>query len=291
MEDENNDIVPIRYLSLNLSPNVGVDDILVGVRVVPVGREGDTVIGRTLNYGEPDPGDAIIVRPGEKLLFPVGNLTITIQDIERENFPESYGYAPVANMVWTWFQCGASSDEELFRFLVAAARRLDTAHNLCADALNNLGSRPGEPFMKTRARMYKALGYAELMCIALNRAIRMIKVVPSKFPISDSELTIPEKLDAIFPALKDIRDALEHIEERVFSISGTRGRKHPDALTIFDQSDFASHGVIRYADHALDIRTDVIPALIISRQFIVEATIKKTGNQMTLNKPYEQLFK
>ncbi len=38
MEDKNNDIVPIRYLSLNLSPNVGVDNILVGVRVVPAGR-------------------------------------------------------------------------------------------------------------------------------------------------------------------------------------------------------------------------------------------------------------
>ncbi len=284
----NKPIPPIRYLSLNLGPDVGVDDILVGVRVVPVGREGDTVIGRTLNYGEPDPGDAIIVHPSEKLLFPIGNLTITLQDIERENLPESYGYAPVANMIWTWFQCGASSDEELFRFLVAAARRLDTAHNLCADALNNLGSHPGEPFMKTRARMHTALGYAELMCIALNRAIRMIKVVPSKFSIS---LPIPKELDAIFPALKDIRDALEHIEERVFSISGTRGLKHPDALTIFNQSDFASHGVMHYADHALDIRMDVIPALIISRQFIAEATIKKTGNQMTLNKPYEQLFK
>lgn len=137
------------------------------------------------------------------MFFPVGNLTITIQDLERENFPESYGYAPVSNMIWTWFQCGASSDEELFRFLVAAARRLDTAHDFCVEALNNLGSRPDEPFIKTRARINKALGCAELMCIALNRAVRMIKAFPSKFPKSDldvdtkSDLTIPEKLESM----------------------------------------------------------------------------------------------
>ena len=280
----NEPIPPIRYMSISIGPNVSANDTLIAVRVVPAGREGNNVIGKTLNYGEPDSGDAITIRSGEKLLFPVGNMKITIQDIDRENSPESDGYAAVSNTIWTWLQVGPSPDLELFRFLVAAARRLDAAHDLCVNAFNNLGSRPGEPVIKTRARIFKALGYAELMCVALNRAIRMIKAIPSKFSISVAK---PQTVDAIFPALKDIRDALEHIEERAFAIVNARGDQHPDALTIFDQDDFFSHAVLRYANHSLDIRADVVPVLITSRQFIFQIAVEKAGAAKTINKPLE----
>ena len=277
---------PIRYMGFNIGPNVGDNDTLIGVRVVPVGRDGNKIIGKTLNYGEPDSGDAITICPGEKLLFPVGNVKITIQDIDRENSPGPDGYAAVSNTVWTWPQVGPSPDPALFRLLVAAARRLDTAHDLCVNALNELGmgSRPGEPFIKTRARVFKALGYAELMCVALNRAIRMIKTIPSKFSVS---VAIPKTVDVIFPALKDIRDALEHIEERAFAIVNARGDRHPDALTIFDQDDFFASGVLRYANHSLGIRADVVPALISSREFIFQVAVKKAGAAKTLNNPVE----
>ena len=128
-------IPPIRYMSLNLGPIVGANDALMGVRVVPSGRDGNKVLGKTLNFGEPDSGDAIIVLPGEKLFFPPGSLKLTIQDIDRENSLEPDGYAALSNTVWTWLQPPGPPDPDLFRFLFAAARRLDTAHNLCVSAL------------------------------------------------------------------------------------------------------------------------------------------------------------
>ena len=275
---------PITYLGISIGPNAGVDDALISVRVVPVGRDGNKVLGKTLNYGEPDSGEGITLRPGEKLLFPAGNLKISIRDIDRENNPAPDGYAAISNTVWTWLQSGPSPDPTLFRFLFAAARRLDTAHDLCVNALNELGDRPDEPFIKARARIFKALGYAELMCVAFNRATRMIKAIPSKFSVS---VIVPNTVDAVFPALKEIRDALEHIEERAFEIVNARGDQHPDALTIFNQGDLFSSGVIRYANHSLDMKADVIPALISSRQFLFDVAVEKAGAAITYNNPLE----
>ena len=80
-------IPPIRYMSFNLGPTAGANDTLIRVRVIPVGRDGNRVLSKTLNYGEPDLGDAIIVCRGERLLFPVGNVKITVRDLDRENSP------------------------------------------------------------------------------------------------------------------------------------------------------------------------------------------------------------
>ena len=44
-------IPPITFIGVNLGPEVGTDDTVVGVRVVPFRREGRTVYGRTLNSG------------------------------------------------------------------------------------------------------------------------------------------------------------------------------------------------------------------------------------------------
>ena len=278
----NEPIPPIRYMSLNLGPIVGANDALMGVRVVPTGRNGNTVLGKTLNYGEPDSGDAIVILPGEKLFFPPGSLKLTIQDIDRQNILEPDGYAALSNTVWTWLQPPGPPDPALFRFLFAAARRIDTAHDLCVSALQELGELPDEPFIKTRARLFKALGYAELMCVALNRATKMITDIPSKFSVA---VVVPNTADAIFPALTAMRNAIEHIEDRAFG--NVFGKSHPDALTIFDQDHFFSFGVLRYAGHSLDLRADIVPALISSRQFIFEVAVKKAGAARTNNVPLE----
>ena len=56
-------IKPITYMSFNLGPDAGVDDNLVGIRVIPTGRDGSTVLARTLNYGELDSGEGIVLEP------------------------------------------------------------------------------------------------------------------------------------------------------------------------------------------------------------------------------------
>ena len=275
---------PITHLALHLGPNAGANDALIGVRVVPVGRDGNIIIVKTLNHGQPDTGQGITRSADEKLLLPPGHARITIQDIDKENNQYPDGYVDVSNTIWTWLQIGPSPDPVLFRLLFAAARRLDTAHDLCVNALDQLKGPSDEPFINTRARAFKALGYAELMCVAFNRAIRMINIIPSKFTVS---AVVPKSVDAIFPALKDIRDALEHIEERAFGIVSASGSQHPDALTIFDQDDFYSSGVLSYAGHALDVRAGVVPTLVSSRQFVFNVAVEKAGAAITNNVPIE----
>ncbi|TPV97332.1 MAG: hypothetical protein USCAAHI_03231 [Beijerinckiaceae bacterium] len=46
--------VEVRFLSVNVTPDVGANDSLVAVRVVPAGRDGTKVYGRTLKPGEVD---------------------------------------------------------------------------------------------------------------------------------------------------------------------------------------------------------------------------------------------
>lgn len=275
-------IGPIDYLSINIGPNVGDNDVLIKVRVIPVGRNGNKVIGKTLTYGETDSGDTITIQPGEKLLFPAGNINISIQDIDRENKLEPDRYAPISNTVWTWLQCGKPADPNLFRFLFAAARRLDTAHTLCTNAINELGARPDEPYIQTRARIFKALGYAELMCVALNRATTMIKDIPSEFSVS---VTVPNTVDAILPALGALRNAFEHIEDR--ALGNVHSKPNTDALSIFDQEDFFSSGILLYANHSLELKAEVIPVLKSSRQFIFDVAVEKAGALITVNKPVE----
>ena len=112
----------------------------------------------------------------------------------------------------------------------------------------------------------------------------MITLIPNEFTVSAA---VPKTVDAIVPPLKEIRDALEHIEERAFEIVNARGDLGPDALTIFDQGDFYSLGVLRYGSHSLDIKADVVPALISARQFIFNVAVEKAGSAMTNNVPLE----
>ena len=80
---------PITYMSFNLGSDADVDSqLLVGIRVIPTSRDGSTVFARTLNYGELDSGECIVLQPGERLLFPPGSVKATIQDIDRGNTPD-----------------------------------------------------------------------------------------------------------------------------------------------------------------------------------------------------------
>ena len=58
--------------------------------------------GRTLNYGERDNDEGILVEPGDTLIFPQGSVKVMLADVDRYSEPESDGYAPLANTVWTW---------------------------------------------------------------------------------------------------------------------------------------------------------------------------------------------
>lgn len=272
---------PIKYMSFNLGPDAGSNDMIVAVRVVPDGKKGDDVYGRTLNAGEPDTGEAIIVEPGNKLVFPAGTVKITLRDSDQYATPEPDGYAPVANTVWTWLQIPPSVNLAFFHYMLATARRLDTAHGLYVDVLRKLGSVTDEVFMRTRARTFDALGSADAMCIALNGAIRMIAEAKPRLSV---KTRVPSTLRAVQEPVQAIRDAFEHIDERAF---GGAHRETPiEAISIFNQDDLLTSGTLRYANRVLDIRTQVLPALIAARQFVYDV-IAEPGTTKTVNQRIE----
>ena len=278
-------IGPITYISINLGPNVGDDDSLAGVRVVPAGRHGRIVFGRTLNHGEPDSGEGIAVEVGETLEFPPRSVSVTMADVDRYSEPESDGYAPVANTVWTWLAIPpVSHDQTFINYLLAAARRLDAAHAHCVRAMGRLSDRTNEMGFRAREVMFDALGDAESMCVALSRAIRMIGQARSTI---SAPVAVPAEVNAIKHAVVAIRDAFEHIDER--AVGKARRENASDAKSVFDQSDFFTAGVLRYAGHSLDIRGEALPALIAGRRFIVEAATQ-AGLRKIINEPIEWTF-
>ena len=278
-------IDPITHISINLGPKVGANDFLAGIRVVPAGRCGNRVYGRTLNHGEPDSGEGISVEVGDTLEFPAGSVSVTMADVDRYSKPGADGYAPVANTVWTWLAIPPHKDDQTFvNYLLAAARRLDAAHAHSVSALRGLTDHANEEGFRAREAMFDALGHAESMCVALSRAIRMI--AQGRATIS-APPAVPEEVSAIEQTVLAMRDAFEHIDER--AVGKARREGPSDAMSVFDQSDFFTSGVLRYAGHSLDIRSEAMPALIAGRRFIVEA-VTRAGLRKTITQPIEYTF-
>ena len=271
-------VSPISWMSLNLGPQVGEDDAIVRVRVVPIRRDDRTVYGRTLNFGEPDKGELITVEPGDTLIFPAGSMKVTIMDVDRYSEPASDGYAPVANTVWSWLEIPPRMrPSAVHNHMLAAARRLDIAHVHCMGALSGLAESSSQPsFLATRAVMFEALGHAESMCIALSRAIKMLGQAKERI---SARIAVPEAVETVESRVLSIRNAFEHIDERA---EGRAHREGPaDAMSVFRQSDFFTSGVLRYAGHSLDIADEAVPAMVAGRKFIVDA-VAATGCAKTI---------
>ena len=278
-------IGPVTYFRINLGREIGEDDFLAGVRVVPTGRKGNRVFGRAPNPGETDSGEGIALEVGETLEFPPGSLSVTMADVDRYTQPDPNGYAPVANTVWSWLVIPPRADDPTFvNYLLAAARRLDAAYVHCSGALRPLTSPPEEMGFRAREAMFDSLGNAESMCVALSRAIRMI--ARARETIS-APAAVPREISAIEDAVLAIRDAFEHIDER--AVGKARREDAVEAMSVFDQSDFFTSGVLRYAGHSLDIRCEVMPALIAGRRFIVEAATQ-AGLMKTITVPFKWTF-
>ena len=119
------------------------------------------------------------------------------------------------------------------------------------------------------------------MCIALNRAITMMKNARTRFPVTTS---VPSDVDRIQEALQSIRDAFEHIDERAFG--NARREESTDAMSIFDQADLISDGILRYGSYSLNLQAQVTPVLIAARKFIYDV-IAESGITKTINTTVE----
>ena len=270
----------LKIISIHLGPEVNGTNCLARIRVVPDRRDGNLVYGRSLRPGEPDSSQGIPIFDEMSLTFPVGSIRLTIADVECHSEVEADGYAPVANVVWTWLALPPKADQQVFvEYLIAASRRLDEGYTHCQRALSHLNRLrevnstsanrkwiPPQIAFRVRQSAAEAWGAAESMCVSLARVVSMISNAQRAIGTTTA---IPEEIDRIEGAACAIRHAVEHIDERA---SGRAHRESPDvAVSIFDQTDLFATGVLRYGDHALDIRQDVVPALLAGRQFILEA--------------------
>ena len=82
---------PITHLSLNIFPDKDVDTTLLSLRVIPDGREGNTVFGRTLRCKEAADGMGVVVKGGEEFTIRAGQLVVELEHVDRLSEPRRGG--------------------------------------------------------------------------------------------------------------------------------------------------------------------------------------------------------
>ena len=202
------------------------------------------------------------------LTIPKGEMVIDSRDVDEYHNPVGLGgYRPIASTVWAWHQF-ATEQLGFFLFFFALARRIDAAHALWASAIEARDSaREGQGSVAARQAHFAALGAAEMTIIALGRCYRMVDGLVEKFC---PKLSVPDSVAETSAAVKAMRDAFEHIDERAEG-KVKIGELHPEALTIFDQPDFVASSMLRHRQHQLDFESQVIRALVDCRELVMDA--------------------
>jgi hypothetical protein len=269
---EHGDIIipftPIHSTSINTTP-IGGDatGFVVGIPVIEVRRDDDAkiVFARTRRLADPEPTIRVQVPFGYQLTFGPGDVVVELEWIDQMFAPGDDGYAPLTNTIWTWMTIGVTSGTEtLTRYLLAAARRLDTAHRGFQRIRHNLDTFESEgPGPHTRRAIFEIVGDIETTVISLSRAIDMAMQVGSLTAIT---APVPASLRAVAPGLTKIRNAYEHIEDR--AQGNVNRRPSPqEALTIFDWNSLFEDDAITYADERLEL-SDVPGLLLATRAFL-----------------------
>jgi hypothetical protein len=165
----------------------------------------------------------------------------------------------MAAVVRVWQKTGGIYPDELGRIVQAAAHRLDAAAYLMprllavGESVRNDGI--GGPRLVAAVDEYVHLVQGVVVALA-----RCVALIERSRDLPGFELPRWDVIDRHSAALKDIRDAYEHIDERAFG----RAWNAEDArnLMIFDHTLLVREGVIVYFDHRLEITdlSDVIAA-------------------------------
>ena len=284
---------PITYLSLNQGATVGVPDHLISVRVIATGKDANDVLARTVSHDEEILDFGIQLNAGERLVFPANKLRISIHDLEHKNPKDANGYAPIANVVWTWLNLprgidvNAAQNQHALYFLESAGRRLDTVYHLWQQSVEIIeGAQKAiksDSHSQVRVKMFQALGYAELVCLGLHRVVVMVRDTQSHFNISFDARSLCSLESKIAPALMAIRHAIEHIDER--TLGNVRQSTHPDAYTIFDQAQFYTSDTITYGSHSLNLRQHILPTIVFCRNKLFQAVVSQAGETRSNNSP------
>lgn len=256
----------VEAIGISLTPEAGRrDDLLTSLRIVPDGRDGSTVYGRTLRYGEHDTGEAVHLRPGDTFSLRPDALMLELEAIDEQmavSFDD--GYKTLTNTVWTWLAIGADRSEENARFLLAAARRLDACYRMISIVRVKLRELENtEDAIPQRNLVYEIVGLVEMAVIAMNRALNMASELGAHLNLS---VPLPTLIAEKLPALKEIRNAYEHIEDRARGL--VRGKPHPDALSIFNFERLFKEQIVVYGSNELNLQVEATDLLISARHHL-----------------------
>jgi hypothetical protein len=258
--------VPVRFISLNRTDQVGAADHFVSVRVVPDGRDGNLVFARTLRPDEPERDEPVLFSParGESLALREDS-RVRIVDVDRTSQPDESGYASVANTIWTWLHLSGKATPQQFRFALATARRLDGSHLALTALLAAIRELNGSE-AKQRTNGFRAVAMSEILVVALHRAVEMTLRCPRQLHVP---VAMPDTVRRKRAAITALRNGFEHLEE---SATGRRkGMPDPDAASIFDQRRFFVDGTLVLGTHTLSVPGDVPTLLLALRTYLVEA--------------------
>lgn len=244
----------------------GLGGYLLPQRIVPIREEPGKVFARTLRYGEKDDGRRCHVRPGDELV--IEDLQIQLNYVDEWEGQGVDGYVPLTPVLWTWMTFGTAHSEETRRYLLAAARRLDQAQALF-QRIEKLRQSDPEGAPAVRRAAFELVGATELAVVSLGRAVDMCMQAQTAIGAS---VTVPSDIAAKCAAVRAIRNAYEHIEDR--ALGNVRNAPHSDALTIFNHSRVVIDGIIEYSVYQLDLATDVPRIIKATRQFLKDVAAK-----------------
>jgi hypothetical protein len=238
----------------------GSDGFLLGQRIVPTREEPGKVYARTLRHGEEDNGRRCHVRPGDDVV--IEELQISLDYVDEWEGQGVDGYVPLTPVLFTWMSFGTGFANEFRRYLLAAARRLDQAQSLFA-RVNELRESDPEGAPAVRRAVFELVGATELALVSLGRAVDMCMQAEA---LIGTTATLPADISNRETAVRKIRNAYEHIEDR--ALGNVNRVPHPDALTIFDHHRVATDGVIAYGAYELDLATDIPAVIQAARQYL-----------------------
>lgn len=265
-------MLALSHASLNTAAEAGDDDeMIVAMRIVPVRREDGVVFVRTLRHREPDNGDRVHVRPGESVTIEAGAMSLDLAAIDAKEaslYEDTSCYVPLTPVLGAWFAIGNSHDPAKVRYILAAARRLDAAQSLLdrVGELRVMISSDGLTAGQRRRHALDLVRTIEIAVVAIGRVSHMIQKARTTASIATA---ISSRLNDSHAAIKEIRDAYEHIEER--AVGKVFRTTSPTALEIFDYGELLLNHKIVYGSHSLDLVNELPQWIIDARKFLVEA--------------------
>ncbi len=198
------------------------------------------------------------MRPGDDLQLEAGSIVVELEEIDAFEHQDKTGYVPLTPVLWTWLRFTKDAGAVKGRYLLAAARRLDAANTLFEEVgkLKILLDDEKLAGPAIRRTVFTLVSTVELAVVALGRVLDMVMQASALLGVV---VEVPATVHAKRPAVVEIRNAYEHIEDR--ALGQVRKKPHADALTIFEQKDLLAKDQITYSTHSLNLQTEV-PVLI-----------------------------